>query len=266
PASGAFTGPARHVGQRPVSVAADDGKLWVADAVGNAVVVIDPRTGRPTGTPIAVGQEPVSVAAGPGGVWVASLGASVVSLIDTRSRTVVASVALPGGAVRVTTGDGAAWVTGTSDTLARVSPKPVGVSLSWKAVRVGQGPIGVVAAPGAVWVADAVGGAVSRVDPVHVRVTATYRLGANGAVTGTETVRAALGQGTSDPVAVAWFDGLLWVGDGRAATVSAFDPATGKAHGAPARLPGVPRRLVTEDDLLLAATANPGTLVALGPS
>ena len=264
--SGGFVGAARHIARRPVSVAAADGELWVADAVGNDVVVVDPRTGRATGTPIAVAAEPVSVAAGPGGIWVASLGAGTVSLVDPRARTVVASVALPDGAVRVATGDGAAWVTGDTDTLTRVSPKPVGVSLAWRAVRVGQGPIGVVAAPGAVWVADAVGGALTRVDPAHLRVTATYRIGSNGAVAGRETQTRARTGGTSDPVAVSWFDGLVWIGDGRAATVSAFDPGTGLAHGAPVALPGVPRRLVVAAGSLYATSANPAALVVVHPS
>ncbi len=267
PSSGAFTGPSRQVARRAVSVAVGFGKLWVADAVGNAVVAVEPDSGRIVGQPVAVAQEPVSVAAGEGGVWVASLGAGSVSLIDPRSRTVTASVALPDGAVRVTAGDGAVWVTGENDTLTRISPKPVGLSLAWKAVRVGSGPIGVVAAPGAVWVADALGGAVSKVDPTHLRVTATYAIGPSGTVTGPETARAALRPGESDPLTLAFFDGVLWIADGRAGTLNALDPSTGRQHGAGVALPGLPRRLVVgTDGSLWLTTANPVRVLQVTPS
>lgn len=266
PSSGSATGPARHVASRPVSLAAGFGKLWVADAVGNAVVAVSEQSGRAVGSPITVAQEPVSVAAGEGGIWVASLGGGSVSLIDPRSRTVTASVALPDGAVRVAVGDGAVWVTGQTDTLTRISPKPVGVSLSWKAVRVGAGPIGVTTTPGAVWVADAVGGAVTKVDPKHLRVTATYAIGSGGVVAGTESPRAALGHGAGDPLTVAFADGLLWIGDGRTGTLSALDPATGTQHDGAVSLMGLPRHLVVSPDgALWITTANPGRVLQVQP-
>ena len=267
PSTGSLTGPARHVAGRPVSVAAGFGKLWVADAVGNAVVAVDPSSGRRVGDPIAVGAEPVSVAAGEGGVWVASLGDGSVSLVDPRTRSVTASVALPDGAVRVAVGDGAVWVTGQTDTLTRITPKPEGVSLRWKAVRVGQGPIGVVTTPGAVWVADAVGGAVTEVDPGRLRVVATYAIGPGGTVAGAESVRASLGHGSSDPLTLAVFDGLVWVGDGRTGTLSALDPSTGRQHDRAVTLPGMPRHLVVADDgSLWLTTANPGRVVEVRPN
>ncbi|HUY64498.1 MAG TPA: hypothetical protein VMV14_08280 [Acidimicrobiales bacterium] len=253
PSSGAFRGAALSVGRRPVGLAAGYGRLWVADAVGNAVDVVDPTRATIDGGPISVASEPVSVAAGLGGIWVASLGANTVSLIDPRTRTVTASVALPDGAVRVALGDGAVWVTGETDTLTRIEPRPLGVSLQWRSIRVGQGPIGLVAAPGAVWVADAQSGAVSRVDPTSLRVTGTFRVGVAGAT------------GVSDPDQVAVFDGWVWVTDGQAATVTSLDPSNGRQHGAPASLPGAPRRLVEADGSLWATTANPGTVVTLVP-
>ena len=248
PSSGAWSGRPAHVAQHPVSVVAGFGRLWVADAVGNAVVEVDPATGRRVGTPISVGSEPVSVAAGAGGVWVASLAADTVSLIDPRTRAVAASVALPPrvGAVRVSVGAGAVWVTGVNDALSRISPKPVGVSLTWRPVVVGDGPIGVTAVPGAVWVADAVGGSVTRVDPRSLEVTARYHVG-------------------GDPVQVAVFGGALWVADGQSGTLRALDPSSGRPEGRAVTLPGAVRRLVVTDAGLWAATGNPGAVVAVSP-
>ncbi|MDE3086791.1 MAG: hypothetical protein KGJ77_08495 [Acidobacteriota bacterium] len=248
PSSGAWTGRPVHVAQRPVAVAAGFGRIWVADAVGDTVVEVDPATGRRIGAPVSVGGEPVSLATGAGGVWVASLAAATVTLVNPRTRAVTASVALPPrvGAVRVAVGDGAVWVTGVNDTLTRISPAPVGVSLSWKPVVVGNGPIGVTAVPGAVWVADAVGGTVTRVDPRRDVVRARYRVG-------------------GDPVQLAVFDGELWVADGETGALRALDPATGRPEGRTVTLPGSVRRLVVTGAGLWAATANPGTVTAVTP-
>jgi YVTN family beta-propeller protein len=249
PSSGAWTGRPIHVGSYPAAVTAGYGKLWVADSVGNDVVVVDPATGRRVGTPISVGQGPVSLAAGEGGVWVASLGADTVSLIDPKSRTVTATVALPPdvGAVRVTLGAGGVWVTGTTDTLTRLSPKPVGVSLDWKAVRVGQGPIGLAVASGAVWTGDALDGTITKVDTSTLRVVGHYSVG-------------------GDPAHVAVFDGVVWVGDGVSGSLIAVDPSTGRQIGTAVHLRGPVRGLLVSDGSLWAVTANPGSVVAISPN
>ncbi len=243
--SGAWQGPPRNVAKRPVAIAAGYGELWVADAVGNQVVRVDTRTGEADGSPIAVGDEPVSVATGEDGVWVASLTAGSVSLIDPATDVVEASAVLPDGAVRVAVGDGAVWVTGTTDTLTRVSPHPDGTRLSYRVVDVGQEPIGVTTSPGAVWVADAESGTVDRVDPTTLRER-TYHVG-------------------GDPVAVAVYDGRVWAGDGQTAALTALNPETGTEEGKPVHLPGVFRRLVLTGGSLLAATANPGEVVNITP-
>jgi streptogramin lyase len=268
PSSGAWTGHAIAVGQRPVSVAAGFGRLWVADAVDNTVVAVNPATGKLDGAPVEVAAEPVSVAAGDGGVWVASLGGNAVTLIDPHTKSVRASVALEDGAVRLALGAGAVWVTGQTDTLTRISPKPLGVSLTATPMRVGNGPIGVAAVDGAVWVADAFGGQLTEVDPAHLRVVRTVTFGAGGRVGAISSGRVASGDThTSDPVVVAVADGQVWVGDGQAGTLTEIDSATGKQRNAPVPLPGAPRRLVTADDgSLWVTTANPSRVLLVSPS
>jgi streptogramin lyase len=247
PATGAWRGDARPAGTRPDAIAFGYGRLWVADAVGNSLISLDPRTGRVTGQPIPVGAEPVSVAVGEGGVWVASLAAGTVSRLDPARRQVTASAVLPDGAVRVAVGDGAAWVTGLTDTLTRVSPLSQGSSLTYRVLHVGQGPIGVTTAAGAVWVADTQDGTVQRIDAREVRVSATYHVG-------------------GDPLSVAVFDGRVWVGDGQSGAVTAVDRLTGRARGAPVHLAGVVRRLLTTGGALFAGTANPGWVVRIEPA
>jgi len=240
-----------HVGGRPMALAAGFGRLWVADGAGSVVREIDPATAAEVGAPIPVAQDPDAIAAGDGGVWVASLVAGTVSLIDPHRGQVVASTSLPDGAVRLALGPGAVWVSGQTHSLSLVSPTPVGGSLRWRSVGVGQGPLGVAVGGGSVWVANVQSGTVSRVDPATVRVTATYRLAGEGG-TGAE------------PEAIAFWRGRLWVGDGQQAEMVALDPATGTQVGSALTLPGVVRQLSADPaGGFWATTANPGTVLRL---
>ena len=215
PSSGATIGHPIDVGGRPISVAAGYGRIWVADTADSEVFRINPVTAKVVGAPTPVAQGPVSLAAGDGGVWVASLLGGTVSLLDSRTGAVKASEALPDGAVRIALGAGAVWVSGQTDTLTRVDPKPFGVTLHSRTIRVGQGPIGVAVGDGAVWVANVQSGSVSRVDPTTVRVTATFNLSDVGAAV------------SADPEMLAVWQNRLWVTGGQQGAVVALDPATG---------------------------------------
>ena len=250
PSSGAAIGRPLHLGGRPISVVSGFGRIWVADIAGSRVWEINPRNGRVVGPPVVVAQGPVSLAAGDGGVWVASLLAGTVSVIDPRTGQVRASATLPDGAVRIAMGPKGVWVSGQTDSLTRVDPRPVGVSLRWRAVKVGQGPIGVGAGDGSVWVANVKSGSISRVDPSSVRVTATYTVGGAG------------GGVPANPEMVAVWHDRLWVADGQQGVVVALNPSTGAQIGAPVPLPGVVRQLVLDDGgTLWGTTANAGTVV-----
>ena len=249
PATGASIGQPVQIGGRPISVVAAYGRIWVADTANSEVYRINPVTSKVVGAPEPVAQGPVSLAAGDGGVWVASLLSGTVSLLDPRTGSLVASSALPDGAVRIMVGPGGVWVSGQTDSLTRVDPRPAGVSLVWRSVRVGQGPIGVTAGDGSVWVANVQSGSVSRVDPSTVRVTATYNLNGAGAV-------------SSDPEMLAVWQGRLWVGSGQQNAVVAIDPSTGSRIGGTVSTPGIVRQMVLDTGgTLWATTANPGTVV-----
>jgi streptogramin lyase len=250
PATGAGIGRPLHLGGRPISVVSGFGHLWVADIAGSQVFEVDPTTGKVVGSPIAVAPGPVSLAAGDGGVWVASLLAGAVTMIDPRSAQVRASETLPDGAVRLVLGPDGVWVSGQTDSLTRVDPRPVGAVLRSRVVDVGQGPIGVAAGDGSVWVANVKSGSVSRVDPLSMRVTATFRVsGGDGGV-------------PANPEMVAVWRNLLWVADGQQGVVVALDPVTGRQIGLPVAVPGVIRQFALDPGgTLWGTTANPGTVV-----
>lgn len=254
PGSGNLIGRASHTGGTPIAVASGYGRIWVADPADNEVLAVDANTGKVSGSAVTVAQGPVSIATGEGGVWVASLLSGTITLIAPHTEQVVASVALPDGAVRLTVGGGYVWVTGKTDTLVRVNPHPLGVTLNWRQVRVGQGPIGVAVGQGAVWTANAQAGTVSKVDPSSLKVLGSVRV---------STASAGLATG-SDPETIAVWNGLVWVGVGQLSEVVALQPGTGAQVGKAVTLPGIARDLtVGPDGNLWAATANAGTVTRL---
>lgn len=253
--SGKFVGRATSTGGRPIALASGFGGIWAADISGSEVSKISPSTARLSMAPVQVAQGPVSIATGEGGVWVASLLSGTVSLLDARTGNVAASAALPDGAVRLTLGDGYVWVTGQSNSLTRVDPRPLGVSLESRSIRVGRGPIGVAFGAGSVWVANAESGTVSRVDPSSLEVTGTFEV-PSGSSSGFA------GSG-SDPTTVAVWNGLVWVGVGQRSALLALNPTTGAEVGSAVGLPGVARDLVVAQGELWATTANPGNVVRL---
>jgi len=248
--TGAAIGRPLHLGGRPISVVSGFGRIWVADISGSMVWEINPKTASVVGSPIPVAEGPVSMAAGDGGVWVASLVAGSVSLIDPRTGNVLATGTLPDGAVRLAIGPDGVWVSGQTDSLTRIDPRPVDGSLHWRTVDVGQGPFGVGVGDGSVWVANVKSGSVSRVDPVSMRVTATYAVGGAG------------GGVPANPEMVALWHNRLWVADGQQGVVVALEPTTGQQTGMPVQVPGVIRQLVIDKGgTLWGTTANPGTVV-----
>jgi streptogramin lyase len=248
--TGATLGRPLHLGGRPIAVVSGFGRIWVADIAESRVWEVNPKTASVVGSPIPVAEGPVSLVAGDGGVWVASLVAGTVSLIDPGTGNVLASGTLPDGAVRLAIGPGGVWVSGQTDSLSRIDPRPVNGALHWKTVDVGQGPFGVGVGDGSVWVANVKSGSVSRVDPVTMRVTATYTIGGSG------------GGVPANPEMVALWHNRVWVADGQQGVVVALDLATGQQMGRPVEVPGVIRQLVVDQHgTLWGTTANPGTVV-----
>jgi streptogramin lyase len=165
----------------PGDVAVGDGGAWVASAADGTVTRIDLASGTP-GEPIPVAdQQVLGLSFGEGGVWVAKtddrLARTIeVARIDPESSDVGAGVAeLPGAIpVQLAAGNGAVWVTRVGGVrlpslsrrlgeVAVVDPSPV--QSPTRTLTVGERPTGIALGEGAVWVADAGDGTVTRLDP-----------------------------------------------------------------------------------------------------
>jgi YVTN family beta-propeller protein len=97
--------------------------------------------------------------------------------IDPTRNAVVARIKV-GTPEAVTAGDGAVWLSKTSEnTVVRVDPATNTVTAK---IPVGPQPEGIAVSPGAVWVVNAGGPSLSRIDPATNRVVATIRVGPKG--------------------------------------------------------------------------------------
>jgi len=189
------------VGRGPAGVTIGDGEVWVANELDGTVSEVNPGSGTQVSL-IAVGNGPSAIAFGYGSVWVANVTSDTLSRINAATGAVVRTISLGSAPAGVAVGAGAVWVISQqTGALLRVNPAinrvsqaitigqspdglAVGAGMVWAAnangtlkgfdprtgkvrrIQVGGAPAGVAYADNAVWVANGVGGTVSRVDPV----------------------------------------------------------------------------------------------------
>ena len=197
------------------NLAVANGKLWVLTGVGT-VVQVDPATNALVGKPLRVPADAEAIAVGQGALWV--------------TRGAPGDLAGP-----------------RQDTLTRIDPAS---GRTVATIKVGRAPLDVAVTPGAVWVTNAGGDSVTRIDPQTNRLSGRpVRTGASPqslAVGGgslwvanhdARTVtRIDLASGTvvadipvpSEPHRVAYGAGAAWVGLWHDNSVSRIDPATNR--------------------------------------
>lgn len=125
------------------------GWLWGIDSVEQAVMRIDPKTGRRESS-VGVGSDPAAIAVGAGAVWVANTGDNSVSEIDPDTNVVKQVIGVGQGPGAIATGAGAVWVALADDgAVARIDPRTNRVTAT---ITVGHRPQGIVVAGGMVWV------------------------------------------------------------------------------------------------------------------
>jgi DNA-binding beta-propeller fold protein YncE len=121
----------RHPGPGAGNMAVADGKLWVLDAAGT-VVRVDPAANRVVGKPLRVPADADAIAVGERALWV--------------TRGAPGDLAGP-----------------RKDTVTRIDPAS---GRTVATIRVRRAPLDVAVTPGAVWVTNAGGDSVVRIDPL----------------------------------------------------------------------------------------------------
>jgi DNA-binding beta-propeller fold protein YncE len=128
--------------------------------------------------------------------------------------------------------------------LAKLGPDP----LARTPVRVGAAPGALAVGGGAVWVANAANGTVSRIDPASQKVT--------GAAIKVGPVPAALAVGA----------GAVWVANSDDGTVSRIDPASGRVVGRPIDVGDQPLGVAAGRDAVWVANSADDTVSRIDPA
>lgn len=112
------------VGGHPTAITFANGLVWVANSSTNAVMRLDPGSGRPTGSPIPVGADPLRMTVGKDSVWVANRGDGTVTRIITSSGALAATIRIGGYPSAITVSQGVVWVAAWSQPVARFRGAP----------------------------------------------------------------------------------------------------------------------------------------------
>jgi YVTN family beta-propeller protein len=102
-----------HLGFTPQAIATGREGVWLADAASDAVVHLEPQTGRVRS--VKVGDAPVAIAVGADAVWVANRADGTVSRVDPRRNAVAETIHVGGEPIDLVAGLGSVWVARETD-------------------------------------------------------------------------------------------------------------------------------------------------------
>ncbi|HEV8648022.1 MAG TPA: hypothetical protein VG276_01165 [Actinomycetes bacterium] len=167
-------------------------------------------------------------------------------------------------------------------------PSPPSFGRVTATIPVGAGPADVLVSDGAVWVANATQGTVSRIDPATNTVTRTIRVGRNPSrlAAGYGSIWAANNDGTVSrinartgrvtatipvtgirPSDLAAGAGAVWVTSGAGARLMRVDPASNQQVAVPEGLDAAPNGIAVVDGLVwLSYSGQPSHVTRIDPS
>jgi YVTN family beta-propeller protein len=236
------------VGIRPGPVAVGLGSLWVGNIDDESLTRIDLKARRVVKT-IPLGATPTAIAVGAGAVWVVHGLVGRITRVDpqfyaTRSRAVTSN-AIYYSTAGVTTEGGSIWAVFGDSKLARIDPATLRTIDSALA---GQGPAGITAYNGSIWVSNAGDSTVQRFDPSTLEQGPLERRGVGPTPSGIAAGEGAVWVATTNDDAVTWIDpsskssvpirtgdgptavavgaGAVWVANASDGTLSRVDPST----------------------------------------
>jgi class 3 adenylate cyclase/streptogramin lyase len=230
-------------GREPGPVTSGAGSIWVGNLADRTVTRIDPvRRVRAATVPLE-GRSPSGLDYGANGLWVATGPRGQLSKVSARTNRLVkdATPANPGserGAVDATKRD--VWVAYGDSTVARIDPTTLKVSQS---VFAGDSLAGVVAAGGAVWVLNAGGPNVMRLDPL------TLKQRGDPIPVG------------EDPSAIAASDGAIWVAERGEDAVARINVFTGDQ--VPVKVGSEPGALAVGGGAVWVTNSGDGTVTRI---
>jgi YVTN family beta-propeller protein len=147
------------VGRHPEFMTGDENSVFVTDAFGGTVSVINARADTLIGSPIRVGRFPRGIAFSGTAIWVADFDDNNVDRIVNGQ--VIKTIRVGRHPVGVAFGDNAVWVANESDnTVSRIDLAQDSV----KTIRVGKAPFAIAFGLGSAWVTNSGDDTVTRLD------------------------------------------------------------------------------------------------------
>ena len=207
----------------------------------SAVGLIDPAGSVVERADIAVGRG--GLVAGAGAVWAAGPRPGTLLRIDPDTRTVVDTIEIGGEAGGIAVAGGLVWVSlGDQGRIERINPSSNVVVDT--PIRVGNGPAGVAAGFGSLWVANRLDATVFRIDLETGEVQERISVGAT-------------------PTGVTVAAGSVWVTNAASRSVTRIDPKTGQKT--PVSVGNGPTAIASSDDAVWVVNASDATVSRIEP-
>jgi DNA-binding beta-propeller fold protein YncE/predicted Ser/Thr protein kinase len=201
------------VGKPPLRIAAGSEKIWVLSEPEGTLTRIDAETDEVSGAPIDLGVGVAAVAVGGGSVWVSDAKTGELLRVDDESGRVIQRIDVGGHPGPLVYGGGRVWVADTEGAgITAVNAK--GGHVVRRQLGPHSSPLRLATGAGGLWVSSAETGMVRRIDLSSFATGKPIPAGRR-------------------PAGITVADGLVWVADTRAGSVTRVDPSLQAVSGAP---------------------------------
>jgi len=187
----------------PSGVAVGAGGVWIGRNDRQAVIRLDPASGRVVAT-IPVGFHVFNLAADAASVWVVSFEDNMVARIDPTTNAVTVRQSLLHEPSAVLLADGSAWISRSGNaTVVRLDAVTGALQAE---IPVGRRPLPLVAGSGSIWVRCEQDSTVSRIDPSTNRVVADIPVDPFYGLDGVDSMAANAGGVWISGLTLQWID------------------------------------------------------------
>ncbi|HEX6665569.1 MAG TPA: protein kinase [Solirubrobacterales bacterium] len=231
------------IGQAPLRIDAGADAVWVTSERDGTLTRLDPESGEPLGQPLDLGVGVSGVAVGGRWTWVTNPRRGELLRLDPDDGHVLQTIALGGAPGPIALGGGRAWMAderGAGITAVNVQ----GGRVYRRGIGPKAAPLRLAVGAGGLWVSNASGGAVRRID-----LSSLVSVGP-----------IAVGRG---PAGVTVAHGLVWVANSRSGTVTRVDPSIREVVGTPIEVGGRPGGIDGGTSVVWVASAGDDAVTRL---
>ena len=188
----------------PSGVAVGAGSVWIGRNDRQAVVRLDPASGRILAS-IPVGFRVFNLAADVASVWAVSFEDDMVARIDAKTNAVTLRRSLLHAPAGVLIADGSVWISRSGN--ATVDRLDAITGVLQAEIPVGRRPLPIAAAGGSIWVRSEQDSTVSRIEAATNRALTTIPVDPFYGLDGVDSMVASAGGVWLSGLTVQWIDG-----------------------------------------------------------